>query len=94
MPANVNEKLTEAARRGAAGHTGVAASAFAALPTAVQEALLSHITTNRTMTLEVIRTAVNAMPLEELEDMLNEIGETTDPAGKAAQQHLHTGKDA
>lgn len=84
---NVNDKLTEAARRGAAGHTGTAASAFASLSLDVQEALLSHIASNRTMTLEVIRSAVNAMPRDELEDLLNEMGETMAPEVKA----FHTG---
>lgn len=87
---NTNEHLTEAARHGARGHTSAGASVFASLDVNKQEALLSHIAGNRTLTFEIIRTALNAMPRDEIEDLLNEMGETTNDAGK--EQQLHHGE--
>lgn len=87
----VNEKLTEAARRGARG--AVEAGAFQSLPDDKQQALIEQIMGDSALTSEIVRASLLATRAEDLEDLLNSMGDTLDPDGKAAQQgqHLHRG---
>lgn len=86
---NTNERLTEAARRGARGHTSAGKTAFQSLPDDKQKALINWVTMQPALTDEIVRTSLLAMPADEIEDMLNSMGEARDDAAK--EQQLHTG---
>lgn len=86
-----NEKLTEAARRGAAGHTASGAGVFSTLSPEKQNALFQSIISNKALTEEIVHSALLAMPRKEIEEMLDAMGEAVDDAVKA--QQMHTGAD-
>ena len=67
---NTNERLTEAARRGAAGRT---LPNFMQLTADEQKAVLEHVMSQPNLVSEIVRASLNATNPEELEELIAEI---------------------
>ena len=86
---NMNEKLTEAARRGAYGKTGTGAAAFNSLPPEDQQHILRYVMQRPQLLEEIVRQTLGAMSAEEVEELRKDMSEAG--AFDPKDQSLHTG---